>query len=156
MDISKKIALSVCFILVLGFSGSTVNAQTFGTATPIPLNQILSGKTSSYSGSSSGVTPYTQSGGADYDVGLSTSDVMKNRARRDAFAQAKTGAAFDDMNQSYLDNEYQQAFQKYQAQFRRDGDSSSSAQLTRQNVRVKYKKDTKKLFVMPQRVFKGY
>lgn len=138
-----------------------VSRQSIGTTTPIPLSQILSGNANGYSSGAS-VTPYIPTGGVGYNMNMSTADVMQYRARRDAMAQAQSDLVFDDMNQSYLDKEYQQAFQKYQAQFREDnGDGASggygSNPISSKDVKVKYNKYKKnKLFVTPRRVFKAY
>ena len=135
-----------------------VSSGSLGTTTPIPLNQILSGKSGRTSGS--GVSPYVPSGGVGYDMGMSTASAMQFRARRDAMAQAQSDLVYNDMNQSYLDNEYQKAFQKYQAQFRTDSSGTSSTSkanaIKSSNVKVKYKKQKNKVFVTPQRVFKAY
>ena len=137
-----------------------VTPSNTGSSTPINLNQILSGK--SAGGSVSGQTrvqPYTPSGGAAYTMSMTPSQVMKSRARRDAYAQAQERVTTDYMNQSYLDQEYQQAFQKYQQQFRTGGQSSGSAagkSAVPTNVKVKYQKKKKQNFVTPQRVFRSY
>jgi hypothetical protein len=162
MKIYKNIALIAFFLLgSMGFCVQA-SAQTLGSGAPINFNQILSGKGSSYSRSSTGVNPYTgtRTGSADYDLGMSPSTVMKNRARRDAMAQAQSRNSSGAVQQSYLDGEYQQAFDKYQEQFRTGGANSSSStsqSSTPQKVSVKYNgQKKKKLFVTPQRVFKQY
>jgi len=172
MNIYKVTLVILMFLLCVAIAPSAfaqtesekrktyVSSGSLGTATPIPLEQILSGKGNLHT-SGLGVAPYVPSGGVGYDMAMSTSSAMQYRARRDAMAQAQTKLAFDDMNQSYLDKEYQQAFQKYQAQFRTDGKGSSSStskvgSIKSSNVNVKYKKNRNKIFVTPKRVFKAY
>lgn len=155
MNIYRKISLSVAAVLSVGVVSTAVMAQTLGSGAPLNLNQILSGKAAG-SSSSSNVRPYTYSGGADYTLGINPVTAMHNRARRDAFAQAQSNVTSDYMNQSYLDGEYQKAFDKYQAQFRPDGGASSSSSVVPTNVKVKYNDNKKKNFVIPKRVFRSY
>ena len=138
MKIIEKICfVFCCLILSLGIAGDA-SAQmgqekpriynqtptTSGSA-PINLNQILSGKTGSSVANvgSTPVQPYTPSGGAAYTMSMTPTQVMQSRARRDAYAQAQEHVTTEYMNQSYLEKDYQQAFQKYQAQFRSDSGS---------------------------------
>lgn len=160
MKMIKNITLSLIAIISFSVFSSIAMAQTVGNSAPINFNQILSGNgTSSSSSSSSSVRPYTQSGGADYNLSMEPTTVMRNRARRDAMAQAQSRVANDYMQQSYLDQEYQNAFAKYQEQFRKEGTGSGSSKrkVSTRNVKVDYNaQKQKKLFVTPQRVFRGY
>lgn len=154
------------------FSGQSYNGSLSGQSrAPIPLNQIIQGRSVNSAPSSSGYT-FGQNNYGSFDNGASTAGVpysfninpstaVRNRAQRDAFAQRNQIDTLAFLQNGGLDQTYAEEYQAYQERLGLNGVNGINQAVNgapekkvRTITRVKYKNplETERL-KKPRRVF---